>query len=117
MRARHLCDRRHSVGPLTVVFWRYRHTGDSHEVICSTNRFRRLDGQNCRAQADNHSMTFPDTHLMTSNFANDPAKPDENPQPDHEREFDRWRTAVELIQRMREAGIGCDLFDGSQNRH
>ena len=62
-------------------------------------------------------MTFPDTHLMTSNFANDLAKPDENSQTDHEREFDRWRTAVELIQRMREAGIGCDLFDGYQNRH
>jgi hypothetical protein len=53
-------------------------------------------------------MTFPDTHIMTSNFANDLAKPDENSQTDHEREFDRWRTAVELIQRMREAGIGCD---------
>jgi hypothetical protein len=54
---------------------------------------------------------------MTSNFADDPAKPEENTQTDHEREFDRWRTAVDLIQRMREAGIGCDLFDGCQNRH
>jgi len=54
---------------------------------------------------------------MSSNFANDPAKPEENSRNDHEREFDRWRTAVELIQRMREAGIGCDLFEGYQNRH
>ena len=62
-------------------------------------------------------MTSPEAHLMSSNFANDPAKPEENSRTDHEREFDRWRTAVELIQRMREAGIGCDLFEGCQNRH
>jgi hypothetical protein len=55
---------------------------------------------------------------VPSNFANDPAKPDDNSQTDHEREFDRWRTAVELIQRMREAGIGCELYDGwCQNRN
>jgi hypothetical protein len=63
-------------------------------------------------------MTYTEAHLVPSNFANDPAKPDDNSQTDHEREFDRWRTAVELIQRMREAGIGCELYDGwCQNRN
>ena len=32
------------------------------------------------------------------------------------REFDRWRIAVELVQRLREAGIDCQLSDGFQTR-
>ena len=82
-------------------------TRGAHGVICSIDRFFRPGTH----------VTCPETDLMASNFADDPAKPEENTQTDHEREFDRWRTAVELIQRMREAGIGCDLFDGCQNRH
>jgi hypothetical protein len=32
------------------------------------------------------------------------------------REFDRWRFAVEIVRRLREAGIGCELGN-VQNRH
>jgi hypothetical protein len=27
----------------------------------------------------------------------------------HERDFERWRVAVNLVQRLREAGISCEL--------
>jgi hypothetical protein len=32
-------------------------------------------------------------------------------------EFDRWRSAIAIVQRMREAGISCELFDDFQNGH
>ena len=31
-------------------------------------------------------------------------------------QFDRWRIAIELVQRLREAEIECHLSDGSQTR-
>ena len=34
-----------------------------------------------------------------------------------EKEFEYWRTAAELVGRMREAGFGCDLWIDSKNRH
>jgi hypothetical protein len=36
---------------------------------------------------------------------------------EHELEFDRWRIASELIQRLREAGFGCKLVDDPQIRN
>ena len=32
-------------------------------------------------------------------------------------EIDRWRTAVEIVKRMREAGIACELSDALESRH
>jgi len=50
---------------------------------------------------------------MSSSVA---AKPDDDYQVQQEREFDRWRTAIKLVQRLREAGIDCELNDGYQTR-
>jgi len=47
---------------------------------------------------------------MPSSTVRDPAKPDDNPQAQQKWEFDRWRTAIELVQRMREAGLSCELY-------
>jgi len=47
---------------------------------------------------------------MPSSTIRDPAKPDDNPQAQQKWEFDRWRTAIELVQRMREAGLSCELY-------
>ena len=33
------------------------------------------------------------------------------------RDFDRWRTAVELLRQLREAGIDCKLGDKRQTRN
>jgi hypothetical protein len=30
-------------------------------------------------------------------------------------EIDRWRTAIAIVERMREAGIGCELSNDRQN--
>jgi hypothetical protein len=30
-------------------------------------------------------------------------------------EFDRWRTAIAIVERMREAGISCKLSNDLQN--
>ena len=46
-----------------------------------------------------------------------PATPDDDFRAQQKREFDRWRTAIEIVQRMREAGIHCELSDGLQHRH
>ena len=43
--------------------------------------------------------------------------PDDDFQAQQKREIDRWRTAIEIVQRMREAGIHCELSDGLQHRH
>lgn len=36
---------------------------------------------------------------------------DDNPETKAGREFDRWRIAVDLVQRLREAGIVCELAE------
>jgi hypothetical protein len=40
-----------------------------------------------------------------------PTKADAKSQSEQELEFDRWRIAVNIIRRMREAGISCELLD------
>jgi hypothetical protein len=35
----------------------------------------------------------------------------------HERDFERWRIAVNVVQRLREAGISCELNDIPQMRN
>jgi hypothetical protein len=45
------------------------------------------------------------------------AIPEIDPQTKQTKEFEYWRTAAELVERMREAGFDCDLWIGSKNRH
>jgi hypothetical protein len=35
----------------------------------------------------------------------------------HERDFERWRLTVNVVQRLREAGISCELSDIPQMRN
>jgi len=54
---------------------------------------------------------------MLSSLVRHPATLEHDPQAQQKREFDRWRTAIEIVQLMREAGIACELWDGFENRH
>ena len=40
------------------------------------------------------------------------AAADDHPETEAKREFDQWRVAVDIVRRLREAGISCEL--GSQ---
>jgi hypothetical protein len=35
----------------------------------------------------------------------------------HERDFERWRIAANVVQRLREAGISCELRDVCQTHN
>jgi hypothetical protein len=48
---------------------------------------------------------------VPSNIFRNPSRPDEDFKAQQKLEFDRWRTAVTIVQRMREAGISCELFN------
>ena len=48
--------------------------------------------------------------VMPSIIIRNPARPDEDFKAQQKLEFDRYRTAIEIVQRMREAGISCELF-------
>ena len=52
---------------------------------------------------------------MQSSIILNPARPDDESEAQQELEFDRWRTAVTIVERMREAGINCELFIDSRN--
>jgi hypothetical protein len=55
---------------------------------------------------------------MPSGIVRHPATPDDDDsQSEQKREFDRWRAAVDIVRRLREVGIRCELSDGLQNRH
>jgi hypothetical protein len=54
---------------------------------------------------------------MRSSILRHPATPDDDSQSEQKREFDRWRAAVDIVRRLREAGIRCELRDSFQNRH
>jgi hypothetical protein len=53
---------------------------------------------------------------MPSSIINNSARPGEDFKAQQKLEFDRYRTAIEIVQRMREAGISCELFN-LQNGH
>ena len=38
-----------------------------------------------------------------------PATPEDDFRAEQERESDRWRVAVDIVRRFREAGISCEL--------
>ena len=46
-----------------------------------------------------------------------PTRSDAKVQSEQELEFERLRTAVKIMKRMREAGISCELLDDLQDRH
>jgi hypothetical protein len=45
------------------------------------------------------------------------AAADDHPETEAKREFDRWRVAVDIVRRLREAGIGCELSDVARTRN
>ena len=48
---------------------------------------------------------------MSSNIVCNPSTPDEDFKAQQKLDSDRWRTAVTIVQSMREAGISCELFN------
>ena len=54
---------------------------------------------------------------MLSSIIRNPAKPDDDFKAQQELEFDRWRIAIAIVERMREAGISCELFIDPRNGH
>jgi hypothetical protein len=47
---------------------------------------------------------------MPSSIIRSSARPDDNLNVQQKLEFDRWRTAVAIVQRMRQVGTSCELF-------
>jgi hypothetical protein len=52
---------------------------------------------------------------MPSSIIRNPAKPNDDFKALQKLEFDRWRTAIAIAERMREAGISCELSNDLQN--
>lgn len=46
---------------------------------------------------------------MQSNTILNPARPGDDFKVQQEQAFYRWRIAIAIVERMREAGIGCEL--------
>jgi hypothetical protein len=53
---------------------------------------------------------------MPSSFVHDPPRLDDEHQAQLKLEFDRWRIAIDVVRRLREAGFGCQLSEGFQTR-
>jgi hypothetical protein len=54
---------------------------------------------------------------MPSKIVRRSSRPDDDTQAPQEREFERWRTAVDVVRRMREAGISCQMIGDGQTRN
>jgi hypothetical protein len=54
---------------------------------------------------------------MPSSIIRNLARPDDDFKAQQKLEFDRWRTATAIVERMREAGISCELSKVLQNGH
>jgi hypothetical protein len=52
---------------------------------------------------------------MPSRTIRNPARPDDDFKAQQKLEFDRWRTAIAIVERMRKAGVSCELSNGFQN--
>jgi hypothetical protein len=52
---------------------------------------------------------------MLSGIIRNPAKPNDDFKAKQELEFDRWRIAIAIVERMREAGISCELSNDLQS--
>ena len=54
---------------------------------------------------------------MPSSIISNPMGSDETFKAKQELEFDRYRTAIKIVQRMREAGIRCELLIDLKSVH
>jgi hypothetical protein len=54
---------------------------------------------------------------MPSSIIRNPAKTDDDFRSQQKRELDRLRTAITIVERMRQAGISCELFNNPENGH
>jgi len=54
---------------------------------------------------------------MPSSIIRHPVTPGDDAQSPQERDFDRWRIAIHLVQRLREAGAKCELNNRDQTRN
>ena len=52
---------------------------------------------------------------MPSSISRDQARQDDDFNTQQKLEFDRYRTAIAIVQHLREAGISCELFNDLQN--
>jgi hypothetical protein len=52
---------------------------------------------------------------MSSGIIRNPARPDDDFKAQQKLEFDRWRTAIAIVERMREVGISCELSNDLKN--
>ena len=52
---------------------------------------------------------------MPSSIIRNPANLDDDFKAQQKLEFDRWRIAIAIVERMREAGISCELSNDLQN--
>ena len=53
--------------------------------------------------------------MQSSIIIRNPANPDDDFKVQQILEFARWRIAIAIVERMREAGISCELSNGLQN--
>jgi hypothetical protein len=51
---------------------------------------------------------------MPSRIIRNPAMPHHDFKAQQKLEFDRWRTAIAVVERMREAGFSCELSNDLQ---
>jgi len=54
---------------------------------------------------------------MPSSIVRQPATSEDDVRSEQMRRFDRWRVAADIIRRLREAGISCEMDDDFQTRH
>ena len=55
---------------------------------------------------------------MPSSIIRNPAGPDDDDfKAQQQVELDRLRTAIGIVERMRQAGISCELFNDAKNGH
>ena len=52
---------------------------------------------------------------MPSSIIHNSAGSDDDFKAQQKLEYDRYRTAIAIVQRMREAGISCELFNDLKN--
>jgi hypothetical protein len=54
---------------------------------------------------------------VSSNIVRNPSRLDEDFKAQQKLEFDRWRIAVQVVKRMREAGISSELSNDFEAGH
>ena len=54
---------------------------------------------------------------MPSGIVRNPVRPGDDFKARQKLELDRLRTAIAIVERMRQAGISCELFNNPENGH